>query len=271
MRNVGQISYVNVAPYFHFWRDESLAFVKGPPRQLGHLAREGRIDLAALPLFDTFRLEETFEPLGQFGIAATRKVMSVFLFSQRPIEALDGSLISLTTDSSTSVNLLKLLLREKYKFGGIRFAELGRTGETSGAGAGSFPSGMLSDDDAPAVKLLIGDQALKEADGSTRWPFVYDLATEWYQWTSLPFTFARWVVRRGIDPAERRRFAETLAANLEQAFSRLEELCAAEEAKTGIDRSLLLPYLKNLTFSLGPAEEEGMKLFRSKAQRAGLL
>src|SRR5690606_15479594 len=47
--------------------------------------------------------------------------------------------------------------------------------------------------------LLIGDPGLAAAEGA-REP--WDLGQKWVQWTGLPFVFALWVVRPGVDPAE---------------------------------------------------------------------
>lgn len=248
MRKVGQISFVNVAPFFYFWRDPGLEFIKGPPRFLGQLAREGKIDLAPLPIYDCFVLEGSYEPLGKFGIAATRNVMSVFLFSKKRIENLNDAVVSLTTESSTSVALLKLLFRERYRLEGVTFS-----------------------DDSPDASLLIGDKALIESRLTGKWPYIYDLAQLWNDWTSLPFTFARWVVKKTLPAEEKETLSRALSRNLDQADSRLEEICTGESTRTGISRDTLLEYLRNFTFRLGRDEEKGIEFFRNKVKAIGLL
>ena len=253
MLRVGRISYANVAPFFYFWHDAAIEFVKLPPKFLGKLASEGRIDLAPLPVFDGLRLEETFEPLGGFGIAATRKVMSVFLFSKKPIERLGGETIFLSAESSTSVALLKLLLLEKYSLYNVEFSTISSVSTYETA------------------TLMIGDKALKEFTLSGKHLYTYDLAQLWHEWTSLPFTFARWVVRKSLPSADKLRLEATISENLDRAASHLEEIAADESRRTGIEQVILLEYLRNFTFRLGPKENEGIDLFRGKLVRNGLL
>ncbi|MBF0501290.1 MAG: menaquinone biosynthesis protein [Candidatus Riflebacteria bacterium] len=310
MLKVGQISYVNVAPFFYFWRDSSIDFIKGPPRYLGQLARNGQIDLAPLPVFDGFLLEETFEPLGNFGIAATGPVMSVFLFSKKRIEQLDHAVVLLTAESSTSVSLVALLLKEKYRLSDIRFVTdshnlmqnrnntdsfyvgQSNTGVQGFAPVEKFnklfkasrqdnvvrPSSDIdisgirnSRSDEPDAVLLIGDKALEEAENSVKWPYKYDLAELWHNWTSLPFTFARWVVRKSLADGDKKRLSRMLSENLEHAFSNLEEISAGESARTGMRKETISTYLRNFTFRLGSPEEEGIALFKSKLSKCGLL
>lgn len=248
MLKVGQMPFVNVAPFFCFWRDSSMDFIQGPPRVLGKLASEGKIDLAPLPIYDCFLLEENFEPLGNFGIAATDKVMSVFLFSKKPIDQLNNSVVSLTSESSTSVNLLKLMFQEKYKLTGVKFS-----------------------DESPDAVLMIGDRALEESGQAGKWPHVYDLANLWHAWTSLPFTFARWVVSKRLSESERMKLAKTLEENLEHSISNLDVISTIEASRTGIAKDTLLTYLKNFTFRLGAEEEKGLTLFKTKLKSSGLL
>ena len=60
-----------------------------------------------------------------------------------------------------------------------------------------LPIGATADQsDADAV-MLIGDRGMLPARG----PFevVWDLGEEWTRWTGLPFVFAMWVARPGVD------------------------------------------------------------------------
>lgn len=253
MLKVGQISFVNVAPYFHFWEDSTIEFIKGPPRYLGQLAQKGEIDLAPLPVVDSFALEDNFEPLGNFGIAATKHVMSVFLFSHKPIETLNSSTFELTSQSSTSVALLKLLIKEKYRLSNPSF----------------FISSDSTTETKPDAVLLIGDKALSEPISS--WGYRYDLAQLWNEWTSLPFTFARWVARKSMSPEDKTKMVAALDQNLDYSMSHLEEISSFESSRTGLDKEALRAYLQNFTFRLSSKEEEGITLFRTKLKENGLL
>ena len=52
------------------------------------------------------------------------------------------------------------------------------------------------DVDADAV-LLIGDRAMRAC--LPGFAHAFDLGQEWYDWTGLPFVYAVWAVRRGVD------------------------------------------------------------------------
>ncbi len=120
------------------------------------------------------------------SVAAQEKVESVLLFSwHADWRALDGGSVALSSDSATSVALVRLLAEERY---------------------GAHPryvttlpdlDAMLAEHDAA---LLIGDVALVEGQkrreivGRGK-PYVFDLATEWRAWTGLPFVFAVWAAR----------------------------------------------------------------------------
>ena len=47
--------------------------------------------------------------------------------------------------------------------------------------------------------LLIGDRAMVDRPDHAMFPYAVDLAAEWHEWTRLPFVFAAWMVRRGIE------------------------------------------------------------------------
>src|SRR5436190_20439407 len=60
-----------------------------------------------------------------------------------------------------------------------------------------FPMDQPAEEcDADAV-LLIGDRAMRAA--LPGYPYSYDLGQEWTEWTGLPFVYAVWAVRPGVD------------------------------------------------------------------------
>lgn len=238
---IGLIPFLNVAPFYHGWNG---SFVTAAPRALGLMARKEEIDAAPLPVFDTFFLEDRFEPVGDFGLAVKEKVMSVILFTKKPLESLSGSVVSVTEESSTSVALLRLLLAERFHLQGVEFA---REGDAS---------------------LLIGDRALAEYT-SCGWPFSFDLASLWHEWTGLPFVFARWVMRRSLSSEEKAPLAETLSKNLGQAMEEIEKIAREGAERLGISERKTLHYLKNFIYRLGPEEEKGLALFREMLRKAG--
>src|SRR5206468_11645713 len=89
---------------------------------------------------------------------------------------------ALDEGSRTSAALTQVLLRKKYGVQAeIAPLPLDRSAEEA---------------DADAV-LLIGDRAMHACLPGFRHAF--DLGQEWHDWTGLPFVYAAWAVRDGVD------------------------------------------------------------------------
>jgi chorismate dehydratase len=128
----------------------------------------------------------------------------------------------------------------------------------------------LSDTRADAV-LLIGDRAIGDA-GRDRmggsFQVMWDLGDEWCRWTGLPFVFAVWAARDGIDAGSLSRH---LSLARDAGRANLAAIAAAEAAAHGLTVPQCLSYLRdNLHYDLGPRERESLDLFRRYAARHGL-
>src|ERR671923_73906 len=60
-----------------------------------------------------------------------------------------------------------------------------------------------------------GSEGLRQRHGVWDYPHTYDLGEEWSQWTSLPFVFARWVVRKTLDRKEVSMLEDMLYAGMQ--------------------------------------------------------
>ena len=108
-------------------------------------------------------------------------VLSVTLFSRVALAA--DCRVALDAGSRTSAALAQILLRKRY---GVRSPRSSRCPWKSSG----------EDCDADAV-LLIGDRAMRAC--LPGFAHAYDLGQEWYDWTGLPFVYAVWAVRDGVD------------------------------------------------------------------------
>jgi chorismate dehydratase len=138
--------------------------------------------------------------------------------------------------------------------------------------------------DADAV-LLIGDRAIEKAEGGRRraeglksassespvpGPFVeiWDLGEEWTAWTGLPFVFAMWVAREGVDVSE---LVGLLEAARDRGLAAVDEIAVREAPVVGISRELAERYLReNLHFTLGGEEQAGLRRFYELCVERGL-
>jgi chorismate dehydratase len=135
----------------------------------------------------------------------------------------------------------------------------------------SLPIGCgLADSTADAV-LLIGDRAMLEPPASVRGQFVaeWDLAEEWRRDTGLPFVFAVWAARPGVDAAAVASLLEAIRDGGLLAFA---EIARAEAPALGLTVEHAERYLRqSLRFTLGPRERCGLERFREQCREAGLL
>jgi chorismate dehydratase len=249
MIKIGRIAYLNTEPFFHKWpAQEEIELIPGTPRELALSAQGGGLDGAPLPLVECWRLEKIFEPLGLWGIAVREAAGSVLLFSKKKITNLEGAVVGVTEETSTSVILLDLLLRVRYC---VRVV---------------LRRGFTDEDEA---RLLIGDSALvHRQEGLIGFPFVYDLGREWIGWQKRPFVFARWVVRRSLPESAKSLLQETLASSFSAGSRMIPEISRVCAPRLGLSAPVVRDYLNGFSYELGEAEEEAMTLFRGLKEKA---
>lgn len=238
---VGRIPYLNSEPFYHRIDEAAVKLRTLMPRALGLLAERGEVDAGLLSLVDCLRLGENFEPLGDFCLATRREARSVILFSKRSLEAMDGATIAVTGQTSTSVQLLKVLLAHRYGARPKAYVELGGSCDAF---------------------LLIGDEALRCRDGRLGFPYLYDLAEEWYRWKGLPFVFALWVVRRDLPVHEKKALQDMLGECLAQGLQSLDSI-ALRRTDTGLRPEEVVEYLRGFRYVLGAAERQAIEEFRA--------
>lgn len=244
MLRIARVPYLNSALFYTTLTAEpDYEFVDVVPRELGRLAREGRIDAGPMAVADYLRQQDRFELLGDLGIAVRRAAHSVLLFSKFPREQLTGRLICATQDSSTSWLLLRLLLEERYHQQPKNYVQT------------NAPNGC-------DALLLIGDEALRRhAEVARQLPFVTDLGASWWEWTLLPFVFAVWVVRRDAPEADKQRLRQMLQSSLAQGMGEIRAVTAPFTASTGLDTAGLERYISRFTYIIGEEERRGMQRF----------
>jgi chorismate dehydratase len=237
---IGKIPYLNCEPFFAHLPGDGPG-VEMTPRALGRAMRAGLVDAAPLSLVDLHDLGSEAVAL-PFGIAVRGSVRSVLLFSRLPLDALEGATIGVTDETSTSVELLRVLLALRLEVEPARW--------------------VRGDESADAI-LLIGDQALRALGSAPERPHRLDLAEAWTSWTGLPFVFARWGVRAAVPATDRQQ----LTADLDTALRRGLEAnalraIARRRRDTGLTEMETMAYLSAFTYRLGPDEDKAIAEFR---------
>jgi chorismate dehydratase len=238
---LGRIPYLNSDVFYQDFPLDLVELHACVPRELSRAARRGDIDVGPVPIVTCFELEDQFMPLGDFGIAVKDKARSVLLFSKKPIQELGGARIGVTGESSTSVRLLKILLRRRFGVDPLAYVS-------------------TNERDSDAI-LLIGDAALNNRDGLPSYPKVYDLAEIWREWTGLPFVFARWIVRRDLNPEALGFLQRLLTQSLELGMKRIDAI-AAKRTDLSMTADEVREYLHGFNYVFGPDEKESIRRFR---------
>ncbi|MFM7242569.1 MAG: menaquinone biosynthetic enzyme MqnA/MqnD family protein [Planctomycetaceae bacterium] len=249
---IGAVQYLNTKPLVHGLAGAG-DLVYDLPSRLADSLSAGRLDVALIPSIEAIR--GGYRIVSDACIGCRGAVMSVKVFFRTAPDRV--ATLAVDEGSRTSAALARVLLAERH---GIRPQV-----EPLPIGAG------LRDTSADAV-LLIGDRAI-EARGVDRtagsFQVVWDLGDEWCRWTGLPFVFAVWAVRDGVEPGI---LVDRLAAARDAGVANLAAIAAVEAAPHGLTVPQCLAYLRdNLHYVLGVRERKALELFGRRAADLGLV
>lgn len=255
MIRLGHIEYSNCFPVHARLVSEAppagIEIVAGTPSELNAALAAGDIDVAPCSSIEYAQHADTYRLLPDFVIASDGAVGSILFQTSKPIR--ECARIAVPTASATSVVLLKILLRLKYRV------------------TAAYEWFHQSDNADPIAAgcdgaLWIGDVALRR-----RMPpghSVYDLGAEWKQWTGLPFVFAAWQTSA---PAARDEDLHRLLAELRKSRSwfieNADRLARENAARFRLDADVLLSYWQSLRYSFDTDMQRGLlEYYRLAAQ-----
>lgn len=194
---VTAVSYLNTKPFlygiFNEGLEEELDLQLDIPSECARKLKDGEVDLGLVPVAVIPSLKSP-HIISDYCIGTVGSVATVCLYSEVPLEEITG--VYLDHHSRTSVELLKVLMREHWKISPQTIpAEEGYIDQIGGSLAG----------------LVIGDRTMGL---DQRFPYVYDLGAVWEDYTGLPFVFAVWISNQPLEAAFVARFNRALAAGL---------------------------------------------------------
>jgi len=252
---VGAVSYLNTKPLI--WGLEDAPGVNlrlDVPARLLEGLQDGRYDIAMLPIIDYQRMDG-LRLVPSAGIGSDGQTLTVRIFSPVPIEQI--GVLACDTHSHTSVALARVILARHY---GIRprFTEL-----AAEVGDPQRPAKP----EAAIARLLIGDKVVQQ-DGAG-YPHQLDLGEAWKAMTGLPFVFAAWMARPGVDlgslPAE-------LETAKHQGLANVDRIVERHAANLGWPADLARRYLiENMQYDIGPRQIEAIRLFHRLAAEEGVV
>ena len=236
---VGSVGYLNAVPLTRGLEEE---VTYATPARLAELLWSDSLDAALVSVVEVL-FNDRYDILDGIAIASLGEVKSVLLAHRKPLA--EATEIFCDTASLTSVQLLRVLLAER----GLKpqFKPLA-----------SYDRAAL-----PDYVLLIGDPAL-DFVLSPHEHEIWDLGAAWFELTKLPFVYAVWALRRGVENAVLRRLLR------EACDFGLDTLDSIIRTRTEYDYDFRKDYLSwHIHFHLGSDEKRGLAKFIELLRRHG--
>jgi chorismate dehydratase len=258
---LGRIGYVNCYPVYGAI-DSGLgavpaSLVTGTPSELNDRLADGRLDVSVISAVAYARHAAEYELLPDLAISSDGPVRSVLLFSRRPPEQLDGARVLVSTSSRTSVELLDVLARDRWRV----------ALDTAPAPAEPDDLERLAAVPHDGV-LVIGDGALL-LTARRAYAHVTDLGEAWTAWTGLPFVFAVWAARRAVDRQAVHDVHRALLASRKWGLAHLDDLAGRASEATGVERRSCREYLAGLDYGLSYRHLAGLTDFLRRLAARG--
>ncbi|MDA2923265.1 menaquinone biosynthesis protein [Acidobacteria bacterium AH-259-L09] len=250
---VSFIEYLNSVPL-------GWGFLNGPyqdvfeilfdvPSECARHLSTGEADIGLIPVIEYQRIPDLLV-LPDIAVASKRQVKSVLFVSKVPLTQVSS--VAVDSSSRTSVALLKILLHKFYGRHSVTYHQ-----------ESPDPEKMLEHDDAA---LVIGNPALKVSRSTF---FIYDLASEWHRFTGLPFVFAFWALRSGVNLGEK---AQVFYLSREQGLKEIDSIARVYSEKLGVPAAEIRKYiLENLNYSLDDSNLRGLQTFFELAAELELI
>ena len=237
------VNYTNTLPFKWALKKSSLLeridLQEDIPSICGQKLKFKQVDLALIPVamlaeMDTFFIET------DFCIGAHGNVDSVKLYSQVPLEEIKT--VTLDYQSRSSITLTRVLFKFFWK------KEVSYT---------DAKPGFENEINGTNAAVVIGDRTFA-LNGT--FPYEYDLAGTWKQFTSLPFVFAAWVSTEQL-PLE---FIEAFNAVLKQGTSQILEAVKDHGPVKNLSAEKTIEYLtQRIDYNLDADKRQALDLFLS--------
>ncbi|MCA0431364.1 MAG: menaquinone biosynthesis protein [Bacteroidetes bacterium] len=239
------VNYTNTLPFR--WALHNSNFIKkidlqeDIPSICAQKLKYQQVDVALVPVALLPELNNYYI-ITEYCIGANKLVDSVKLYSQVPIHEVET--ILLDYQSKTSVTLVKVLCNELWKVKvNYKNAEVG------------FENNVTD----KTAAVIIGDRTFGLKN---KFNFEYDLATEWFNLTGLPFVFAAWVANEKLND----NFIEEFNTVLKYGVNNIDS--AVNELNKNYNKDFIIDYLKNkISYNLDDGKKIGLELFLKKIKQ----
>lgn len=242
---ISAVSYLNSKPFLYglFRNDfeETFSLSLDYPSECGRKLANTEVDLGLIPVALIPKIKNACI-VSDFCIGADGPVKTVCLYSDCPIEDIES--IFLDYQSNTSVQLLKILLKEYWKLNPILLAA---------------PLDYMNDIGGKTAGLVIGDRSFGL---EKKYAYVYDLSEAWKNYCGLPFVFAAWVSNRELPLS----FLEEFNACLLDGISRLNQVASLFQSSHP-NTNVLEYYTKHISFNLDDLKKASLSNFLARLDK----
>ncbi len=245
---IGMVRYINTAPIHETWKEQVInpawQLVEAYPAVLNEMLASGEVDLGFVSSHEYGMRPERYQILSDLSISANGAVGSVFLFSRVRPGDLSGLTVLLSSQSKTSVFLVKIILEKFFqvspRYIGARVSEAQKKNV--------------------AGVLAIGDEAIRlKREGSYR--YCLDLGEVWMEHTGLPFVFAVCAAREDFLARcgeETNRVHRALIDCRDRGVADLPRICTLAAPRIPMDVSSCHTYLSGIEYDLKWRQAKGV-------------
>ncbi len=234
---VGAVSYLNTKPliygFEHGMMKDQVDLIIDYPSKIASMLLKNEIDIGLVPVAIIPEMKEHYI-ISVYCIGSISEVASVCLFSEVPLDKIERVLLDY--QSRTSVELLKILIKNYWTIK-VSFENA----------SGNYRSRISG----TTAGLVIGDRALQQRKVS---PYIYDLGSEWKNFTGFPFVFAAWISNKKLNE---NFISEFNAANA-FGLNNLENVVKENPVSVF---NLHHYYTDCISFTLDEGKKKGLELF----------
>ncbi len=205
---ISAVSYTNTKPFIYGLKHsgilQKIDLSLDNPTDCAQKLIDDVVDIGLIPVAATLNLKE-WHIVSDYCIGSVGAVNSVFIFSNCDIKDVK-TLLQLDPQSRTSNNLARVLLKNYWKADDLMISKTDDYAQSN---------------DPNTAFVQIGDRTFGKKE---LYPFVYDLAEEWKNFTGLPFVFAAWIANKPLYAEFVEEFNQSIKFGLNHRTELLKEL-----------------------------------------------
>jgi chorismate dehydratase len=237
---VSLISYLNSRPFLYGLENspvkEEIELKLDIPSKTAIKIANNLIDIGLVPVASLPDLVN-YQIISEYCIGADGPVRTVILASAVPFDRIQTILMDYQSRSSVMLTRVLSQYYWKKEFKWENTFDNYESESISGTTAG----------------IVIGDRVF---GAEKRYPYIYDLSSEWKNFTGLPFVFAVWATRKELPSGFLQRFNEAVAFGV-NSVPEVEKT----EQQNYPEVDIFEYFTQNISYRLDNRKKEGMKLF----------